>query len=362
MTNQGPNPASEVQVTDVLPPELEWIDLPEFCVEEPLGTATCHPDELLFEESVTFDLGARVTADLDCNERQTTFFTNIAEVTNLAGPDPRPENNRASERTEVLCTKYEYSAKVLCGRQDNPNDLRLATGTYASSINIHNPNDNEVSFFKKLALAFPPAEQTAGRVIPLRVDSLAYDEALKTDCNELLARVPDDLAAPGYIDGFIVIQSPHSLDVTGVYTTATLGNLFSPPRHTSVDVEQIHERVREPHTKLPDLIVESIDTFNISCVEGICFGGLSFTIRNIGPADAEGAFSVQVTVGPNQSVLGTEEVPGGLAAGATQTISLSGQANCSDPDCTILVTVDPAPPNRVPELNEDNNELEANIS
>jgi hypothetical protein len=50
---------------------------------------------------------------------------------------------------------FEYVAKLVCGLQRNPEDMRLTRGFYASTINIHNPNDHEVEFFKKLAFTFP---------------------------------------------------------------------------------------------------------------------------------------------------------------------------------------------------------------
>ena len=58
---------------------------------------------------------------------------------------------------------FEYVAKLVCGLQRNPEDMRLTRGFYASTINIHNPNDHEVEFFKKLALRFPPRNKSLAR-------------------------------------------------------------------------------------------------------------------------------------------------------------------------------------------------------
>lgn len=44
------------------------------------------------------------------------------------------------------------------------------------------------------------------------------------------------------IDGFVVIQSSHSLDVTAVYTTALLDEKGRATAHSSIDVEQVAER------------------------------------------------------------------------------------------------------------------------
>ena len=48
--------------------------------------------------------------------------------------------------------QYEYAAKIICGTQEEPDNLRLSRGIYATAINIHNPNDTNVVFLKKLAL------------------------------------------------------------------------------------------------------------------------------------------------------------------------------------------------------------------
>ncbi|MGH8249753.1 MAG: hypothetical protein ACREVI_03480 [Steroidobacteraceae bacterium] len=251
VTNHGPNPARDVRVVDTLPPGVTAVELPPECSEGPPGTVTCGLGELAFGETAELELEVRMPADLACNGGQRTVLTHTAEVSNLAGPDSVPGNNLARDRIEVLCIRYEYAAKLICGVQADPEDLRLAPGLYATSINIHNPHDGDIAFFKKLALAYPPAEQRAGDVIPIGVDTLAYDEALKTDCNELSGRVADAVAADtAYFEGFVVVQSPVSLDVTGVYTTAAVDESGRPAGHSSIDVEAVPERERERQTDL----------------------------------------------------------------------------------------------------------------
>ena len=142
-------------------------------------------------------------------------------------------------------SQFEYAAKVVCGLQKDPKDMRLARGFYATTINIHNPNDGDVKFFKKLALSFPPAEQRPGKVLPIAEDKLGSDEALKVDCNDIKKRLfPNGFPAP-YIEGFVVIQSPASLDVTAVYSTASLDKDGKVTTHSSIDVDQIRERQRK---------------------------------------------------------------------------------------------------------------------
>jgi hypothetical protein len=133
---------------------------------------------------------------------------------------------------------FEYVAKLICGFQENAE--RSAPGFYTTTINIHNPWEREVSFSKKLALTFPREEpveeQTPGEVVPISErDVLEPDQALAVDCVDISRHV----AAP-FVEGFVVIQSQASLDVTAVYTVTGRDR-----RQPNIDVEQIRERFRE---------------------------------------------------------------------------------------------------------------------
>jgi hypothetical protein len=106
----------------------------------------------------------------------------------------------------------------------------------------------------------------------------------------------------------------------------------------------------------PDLVVQNIDmsTLSVSCPggAGTCVTTVTFTIANNGAANA-GAFNVSIRLDPNQIV---NQPVAGLAAGATQTITISSPpgGNCFNPDCTICVIVDDG--NAVTESNEENNQ------
>lgn len=152
---------------------------------------------------------------------------------------------------------FEYAAKIICGLQQDPQNMRLARGFYATAVNIHNPNDQTIQFFKKLALTFPPEEQRPGQVIPIAEDELGSDEALEVDCMDIQQELfPNGFPAP-YIKGFVVIQSPQSLDVVAVHTTASLDRQGQVADHSSIHVEQIRERVKE--VNLPDLVLVPAD-------------------------------------------------------------------------------------------------------
>jgi len=138
---------------------------------------------------------------------------------------------------------WEYTAKIVCGTQSDPDDMRLGRGRYATTVNIHNPGSISARVFKKLALAYPPEEQKPGVIVEIGEDTLGYDAAVKTDCMDIRENVFKESGFPAdYIEGFVVVQSTEALDVTSVYTTNTLDSSGAVGQHSSIDVEQIDER------------------------------------------------------------------------------------------------------------------------
>jgi hypothetical protein len=138
---------------------------------------------------------------------------------------------------------FEYVAKLVCGLQRDPREMKLTRGSYATTINIHNPNEGEVEFSKKLAFTFPPEEQKPGEVIDIGEHVLRLDEALAVDCMDIqrqLGQFPEP-----YIEDFVLIQNRESLDVSAVYTSAALDANGRPTAQSGIDVEQIRERQKE---------------------------------------------------------------------------------------------------------------------
>lgn len=137
---------------------------------------------------------------------------------------------------------FQYAAKVVCGVQKDPEELRLVRGMYATTINVRNPGPRPVRFTKELALSFPPGGQRPGEVLRIAEDELGPRQALEVDCEDLRRRLFPNGFPAGYFEGFVVLDSPTSLDVTGVYTTGTLDSRGRPAAHSSIDVDRIPER------------------------------------------------------------------------------------------------------------------------
>lgn len=118
--------------------------------------------------------------------------------------------------------RYEYTAQFVCGPNlINPAALfRVLNGVYATSVLIHNPSDKAVTFRKKVARTFPPAEQVGGDVSEFGTDSLRPNQALMMDCEEITKIFPlgNPPPPPPYNQGYVVIQTPKELDVNAMYT------------------------------------------------------------------------------------------------------------------------------------------------
>jgi hypothetical protein len=122
-----------------------------------------------------------------------------------------------------LAPPYDsYAAKFSCGT--TADDADVVRGTYATSINIHNPQANtSVTFFKKVVTA-PEEGHGASRIAVLSPNEvLRPDRAQQVDCPLIV----NALQVSGHIEGFVVIEvapqppgttPPPFLDVVGKYT------------------------------------------------------------------------------------------------------------------------------------------------
>jgi hypothetical protein len=84
-----------------------------------------------------------------------------------------------------------YAAKFACGTVTV--DADVVTGTYATSVNIHNPQSQvPVHFFKKLVVANEEG-QTFGRIVVLTpttaLEILQPDQAERVDCPLIMSKL-----------------------------------------------------------------------------------------------------------------------------------------------------------------------------
>jgi hypothetical protein len=107
-------------------------------------------------------------------------------------------------------------------------------GTYATVVNIHNPNPKKAVFRMKLAVS-TSTEIDPPLISDFIKETLKPDQATKVDCS----RVSEfGLQLIHGFEGFLIIESTLSLDVVAVYTAAKNGG----GGVESMDVEYIRER------------------------------------------------------------------------------------------------------------------------
>jgi hypothetical protein len=252
---------------------------------------------------------------------------------------------------------FLYPAKVVCGLQPDPKEMKLVRGFYGSAINIYNPGDEPVSLRKELALTFPPEEEGPGKVLKIAEEQLGSGEALEVDCSDLSREVFAGQLPERYIKGFVAIRSSGPLRVTGVYTAAGLDREDVIGDVRSVDVEEIHPApARKPPPSCPDLTIKDIGQPSVSCPggAGTCVTTVSYTVANVGAAAAS-SFSVRTVLDPAASVVVDQLLASGLGAGVEQTMTVITPpgGNCFDPDCTVAVKADSG--SEVQECDEGNN-------
>lgn len=111
----------------------------------------------------------------------------------------------------------QYAVKLICGSQASG---VLATGSYFTAINVHNPHEQPIEFRKKIALTGEESEQP-GKVFGPFDAKLGPDEALEIDNGDIIRHTPE-IPPDAFRKGFVVITSDLELDVVAVYTAEGL--------------------------------------------------------------------------------------------------------------------------------------------
>ena len=132
---------------------------------------------------------------------------------------------------------FQYAMKFICTSNipgTSQTTTSLLPGSYATVVNIHNPNSQAAGFRMKLAVS-TSTEIDPPLISSFIQDKLKPDQATKVDCSRIREF---GLHLIHGFEGFLVIESTLSLDVVAVYTAAKNdGNGVE-----SMDVEYIPER------------------------------------------------------------------------------------------------------------------------
>lgn len=134
----------------------------------------------------------------------------------------RPQGAREAEY------RYQYAAKLICTAHiigTSQTSSAVLPGTYRTAVNIHNPDSETARYRVKLVVA-EPSRFIQGHLGP--------NHGTRWDCDRVTVSFGPFIHG---VEGFLVIESTHSLDVVAVYTAGHLGDQVE-----SIDVEQIPER------------------------------------------------------------------------------------------------------------------------
>jgi hypothetical protein len=139
-------------------------------------------------------------------------------------------NREKSAKQEGGAYRFQYAAKFLC-TANIPGTSQTTTsvlpGAYQTAVNVHNPNDQTVRWRRKIT-------QPGLGISKFIEDQLKPDESARVDCDQIQRDFGPFIHG---VEGFLVIESTLSLDVTAVYTAGKNGGEVE-----SIAVEQIRER------------------------------------------------------------------------------------------------------------------------
>ena len=125
---------------------------------------------------------------------------------------------------------YQYAVKFICTSHlpgTSQTTDAFPPGNYQTAVNIHNPHNKKVKIRKKLASPNEISKYFQSTMKPDGVERVTCFHVPKFDIHVIHG-----------FEGFLVIESLQSIDVTAVYTAAGKDGHV-----VSIDVEQIKERV-----------------------------------------------------------------------------------------------------------------------
>jgi hypothetical protein len=169
-------------------------------------------------------------------------------------------------------TFWSFAAKFVCGEQAAEQEGQpvsgepvVRPGSYATEINIHNPQYRGPIQIRTKVLLLVDRGQAVGRV-PSTVEPPAFsplfalpdDSATMEDCTSIWERLNPGTPAPAPMPlmvGYLVIVSPANLDVVSVMTaTASTSNL-EPAGIAMQTVAVEGKRVQIPASAFPDQLL-----------------------------------------------------------------------------------------------------------
>jgi hypothetical protein len=253
----------------------------------------------------------------------------------------------------TLCPNgtFNYSSKFVCVPEVGPVGGALVPQNYSTAVNVHNPHSSNITFLKKAVIA-QSEDERRGIISEFVQDRLEPDEALSIDCTDIVGLFNmTTMTSPSTVgDGFVVLNSNHTLDVSAVYTT-----------RDSIDVENIQPTTMndtdDTNMQLPDLTIRLPERTSVRCssLGGFCTHIVPVQIINLASTPVINPFQVRVSADNGMSrTLDVPSLSGNGVTTALANLAPPGQRfSCYDPDCRVEGTVDSS--SVIAESNEMNN-------
>jgi len=146
---------------------------------------------------------------------------------------------------------YHYDVKFVCGVQPSGKDLKLAKGVYGTAVNLWNPHGASLKVDLRLALTYPPEKLEAGEMHTLDSITLSSRTAAVVDCRAIQAMYFGYGFPASVIKGVLTLESLQPIEVTSVWTTATLSPHGLADLLTSIDVDHVAPYLMEAKLRDP---------------------------------------------------------------------------------------------------------------
>ncbi len=262
VANNGPAPASAVQVVDALPPEFMFVSATASSGSVCNAGVTCDLGEMAVGDEVTITIVAAVPSDVASGT-----YTNTASV-GSASPDGNQANNEASAQTTV--TRY---AALDVRKGSNPSTATPGESlSYTIVVTNTGPSDaDNVTVADTLPSGFTPV---------LIVSSQGGCSALPCNLGTLAAGANASITIHGEVDSDVTSDLQNTATVTS--TTPGTGD---------------SDTIVTPLAGSADLSLVKSATPTAQAGQSITY---TLTVYNLGPSDASG-------------VLITDTLPAGVA-------------------------------------------------
>jgi hypothetical protein len=172
---------------------------------------------------------------------------------------------------------WSYAAKFVCGEQPADStalgEPTVRPGSYATEINIHNPNYFGPSTIYKKVLLLVDRGEPVGRE-PKIAEPRAFgpplqlpnDGATMDDCTSIWELANPGISPPTPMPlmvGYVVILSPFNLDVVSVMTAAPTAAVGQAPGDIALEtVDVIGKHVTIPASALPGGVLPPAEEFS----------------------------------------------------------------------------------------------------